>query len=59
MATQASQQFITGLTLMASVLKKRFKRPINRPLKYFRPETEQNLKKTVGLLGQAINSLKR
>jgi len=34
--------------------KKRFKRPINHPLKCFRPETEQNLKKMVGLLGKAI-----
>ena len=38
--------------------KKGFKRPINRPLKYFRPKIEKNLKKAVGLLGQAVNSLK-
>ena len=39
--------------------KKRFKRPINRPLKCFRSETEQNLKKAIGLLNQVINSLKQ
>jgi len=47
------------LVHLAQCSKKRFKRPINRPLKCFRPETEQNLKKAVGLLGQAINSLKQ
>jgi len=33
-----------GFFNRTSVLKKRFKRPMNRPLKCFQPKTEQNLK---------------